>query len=334
MNSLALSPINIAQASFTQEPKSQRYTKDLAESFTSSFLSSESIEDEVLNLKRVKETSIRSYKTSFKIFKTYLRTEDVKIIDEYNIRGFEAYLDKKRLSVFTRISHLSAIKSLFAFLALRNIYPDVAQNVRVPKKPKGFMRDSLTKAQAELLLKAVDGDDVISKRDLAILNILLRCGLRSIEITRLDIEDMRYKGGVPILQVHGKGRDSKDDFVKLTDKAQRAIKAYLLLRGKTKSNEPLFFSHGNRNDKDQTGRLHTRSIRRMVKKYLAKIDINNGRLTCHSLRHTFATLALQNNAPLLSVQRAMRHSNINTTTIYTHQLDRLSNGAEDYINLD
>ena len=71
----------------------------------------------------------------------------------------------------------------------------------------------------------------------------------------------------------------------------------------------------------------------MVKECLKNIGLNEKELTCHSLRHTFATLALANNAPLLAVQKAMRHSNINTTTIYTHMADRLKHGAEQYIDI-
>ena len=127
-----------------------------------------------------------------------------------------------------------------------------------------------------------------------------------------------------------KGRDSKDEYVVLTNEALRAIRSYLSLRGRVNENEPLFASHGNRNNK---GRLTTRSIRRMVKESLKLIELDEKELTCHSLRHTFATLALANNAPLLAVQKAMRHSNINTTTIYTHMADRLENGAEQYIDI-
>ena len=311
----------------------QEASKKLSyEEVVHSFLNNEEFENEVLRLKNLTETSIRVYKTSFRIFKTYLKENNVNIIREEDIKGFEEHLKNKRLSVFTVISHLSAVKSLFSFLSTRNLYPDVAKEIRVPKKPKGFMRDSLTKEQAQRLLKSASGDDVISKRDFAILNILLRCGLRSIEIVRTDIEDVRYKNGTPVLLIHGKGRDCKDEFVVLTKEALGSIEDYLSLRGKAKQYEPLFLSHGNRSEEE--GRLQTRSIRRMVKKYLQKIGLNNSRLTCHSLRHTFATLALENNAPLLAVQRAMRHSNINTTTIYTHMLNRLTDGAENYIDLE
>lgn len=293
-------------------------------------LSFESLINTFLENKDLRESSKKAYLSSFMIFGDFLKSCDVTQVSEYEIIRFKDNLVSRKLSVFTIISHISAIKSLFRFLSVRNLYPDVAKDIKVPKKPKGFSRDPLTKEQARGLIKASAGDDMINRRDHAIINTLLRCGLRSIEITRADIGDIRQASGTPVLWVHGKGRDSKDEFVVLTHEALDAINSYLILRSNTDLASPLFISHSPHN---KNGRLTTRSIRRLVKIHLKECGINNRRLTCHSLRHTFATLALANNAPLLAVQKAMRHSNINTTTIYTHMSDRLTNGAEKFIDL-
>lgn len=284
-----------------------------------------------LGNKDLRPSSAQSYRSSFVQFREFITLNSISEVTEGDIKDYKEYLLKKKLSQFTVISHLSALKSLFSFLARRNIYPDIAKDIKIPKKPRGFSRDALTKEQArELLGSMTSGDDVAAKRDLAIISTLLRCGLRSIEIVRADIGDLRRCNGTPVLWIHGKGRDGKDEFVVLTNEALRAIRAYIDLRGKVAETDPLFISHSNHNI---NGRLTTRSIRRIVKNHLKEIGINEKELTCHSLRHTFATLALANNAPLIAVQRAMRHSNINTTTIYTHMIDRLSDGAEHYIDL-
>lgn len=284
-----------------------------------------------LKNKDLKKSSEESYRSSLVQFKEFIRLNSISQVTEADIKDYKDYLIDKKLSQYTVISHLSVVKSLFSFLARRNLYPDVAKDIKTPKKPKGFSRDALTKEQArELLRTASVGDDIISKRNVAIISTLLRCGLRSIEIIRADVGDLRRCNGTPVLWIHGKGRDGKDEFVVLTPEALRAIKSYLSLRGNLTDDEPLFASHSPRNNK---GRLTTRSIRRIVKEQLKEMNINEKELTCHSLRHTFATLALANNAPLLAVQKAMRHSDINTTTIYTHMIDRLSDGAEHYIDL-
>lgn len=302
---------------------------DLVES-TQDKRSFEQLVDIFLNRKDLKPTSVKSYISSFNQFRLYLKSRGISMVTEQEIKEFKDHLINNNLSVFSIISHLSALKSLFSFLATRDLYPDIAKEIKVPKKPKGFMRDALTKKQAQTLLASITNDDLVSRRDFALLNILLRCGLRSIEIIRADVGDVRQSDGVPVLWVHGKGRDCKDEFVVLTDEAYSAICNYIAVRGKIGANTPLFPSHSNRNNDE---RLTTRSIRRIVKARLKAIGIYSDRLTCHSLRHTFATLALANNAPLLAVQKAMRHTNINTTTIYTHMVDRLKNGAEHYIDI-
>ena len=297
-------------------------------------ISFEELINTFLKSKDLKPTSERSYRTSFAQFQEYLKLSTITQPTEQDIKEYKQYLVDRKLSVFTIISHLSALKSLFTFLANRKLYPDISKDIKTPKKPKEFMRDALTKEQARKLLDACKGNDITSKRNYAILSTLLRCGLRSIEIIRADVCDIRRSSGAYVLWVHGKGRDSKDEFVVLTDEALKAIRDYLALRGKYNETDPLFTSRVSQyKNKNTSNRLTTKSIRRMTKKYLKDIGLDAKELTCHSLRHTFATLAISNNAPLLAVQKAMRHSNINTTTIYTHMTDRFTNGAEKFIDI-
>jgi len=303
------------------------------EKITFAFLNGEELEDKILRFKHVRSSSVETYKASLKVFKSFLKKRNLKLISEDDVISFEIYLSKQNISTYTSISYLYAVKSFFDILFNRGLYPNVAFDIRTPKKPKGLMRDALTRDQAKQLLESVKGDDIIAKRDRAILNVLLRCGLRSIEVERSNIEDLRFQKGTPVLFVQGKGRDSKDEFVVLTKKTSEVIQEYLSLRKETRAREPLFVSHGNRSDKDKSGRLQTRSIRRIVKTYLRRIGLNNSRLTCHSLRHTFATLALENNASLVSVQKAMRHKSINSTTAYVDAAYRLKNSAENFIDL-
>ena len=115
----------------------------------------------------------------------------------------------------------------------------------------------------------------------------------------------------------------------MTHNALKPIYEYLQARGRVSDTEPLFVSVSDRNNGQ---RLTTRSIRRIAKEHLRDIHLDSDRLTAHSLRHTFATVALKNGAPLLQVKEAMRHNSVETTMIYAHSLDRISNGAERYVN--
>ena len=78
--------------------------------------------------------------------------------------------------------------------------------------------------------------------------------------------------------------------------------------------------------------MTTRSISRLIKNALLKADINDKRLTAHSLRHTAITNALKGGANLQEVKTMARHANINTTLIYSHNLERMANPAERFID--
>jgi integrase/recombinase XerC len=89
--------------------------------------------------------------------------------------------------------------------------------------------------------------------------------------------------------------------------------------------DPLFAGVGNRN---AGGRLTTRSISGIEKGALVSAGLNSDRLTAHSLRHTAATLNLLNGGTLEETKQLLRHTNINTTLIYAHALERANNQSE------
>ena len=147
-------------------------------------------------------------------------------------------------------------------------------------------------------------------------------------MVRANIEDLRPKSDKTILHVQGKAWSNKSDFVILLPEVHKAIDEYLKNRKPLSAKEPLFASAGNRSK----GRLSTRAIRERVNHYLIQAGIKRKTVTTHSLRHTAATLALEAGAPIFEVKNMLRHSNIETTMIYAHEVNRIKNGAEHYIN--
>ena len=100
---------------------------------------------------------------------------------------------------------------------------------------------------------------------------------------------------------------------------------YLNARGEIRGTETLFASISNNN---KGGRITTRSVREVAKQAMIQAGYNSDRLTAHSMRHTAGTLALLNGANIRDVQQLLRHSNINTTLIYAHEIERAQNNAE------
>lgn len=220
-------------------------------------------------------------------------------------------------------SYLVALRRFYEWAEGNKLYPNIAKGIKSPKRKNAYLKEHLRENQIVELLKHFEGNT----RDYAIVNLLLRTGLRCIEVVRANVEDITFKGGQRILRVWGKGRDERDAFVVLTDKAYAPIKAYLDTRGSTTLKEPLFISTSNRNLK---GRLTTRSISKICKEGFRAIGIDGKEYTAHSLRHTTAVMLLKNGT-LADVQSVLRHASPATSQIYTKSIEeelRLAEPAE------
>jgi integrase/recombinase XerC/integrase/recombinase XerD len=285
-----------------------------------------------------KPVTKETYRKALRVFEIWIKDTGYTKPAREHILAYKDYLrDKsivdsdgevKTLSPLTVTAYLTALRRFFAFLEAEKLYPNIARDIKGLKRPKGFLKETLTKDEAIRLLEGIDRKDLNSLRDYAMINLMLRTGLRTIEVSRVLIEDIGRETGETVLRVWGKGRDTKDDFVILTDKAYEPILDYLQARGQTKLSEPIFISHSNRN---QAEALTTRSIRRIIKDRLIAVGLKTAKVTAHSLRHTAGTIALLNGADILAVKEMLRHANINTTLVYTHNLNRLSKGAEKFI---
>jgi integrase/recombinase XerC/integrase/recombinase XerD len=277
----------------------------------------------------VREISKLAYQKGLERFLSWLAENGNEQPDRESILKFKSFMVESGLSANTVNSYLVAVKRFFGYLEGIRKYPDVAKGIKGVAQPRDHLKESLTAAQVKELLSQVDISAFQGRRDFAIINLMVRTGLRTIEVVRADVEDVKQEGGEALLFVQGKGRDSKDSFVILTEKALKPILAYLKERAPVDPGDPLFASISDRN---KGRRLGTRTIRRLIKDYLKKINIESRKLSAHSLRHSFATLTLRAGAPLIQVRDALRHASIETTQKYLHNIERIEKGAERYID--
>ena len=189
-------------------------------------------------------------------------------------------------SNLTVAGYLVALRKFYEWTEGNKLYPNIAKGIKSPKRKNAYLKEHLREKQIEEFLNHFKGN----VRDYAIANLMLRTGLRTIEVVRANIEDITYKGGQRILKVWGKGRDDKDSFVVLTNKAYSPIKEYLDTRKSVTLKEPLFISTSNRN---LQGRLTTRTISKICKEGLKAIGLDAHEYTAHSLRHTTAVMLLK-----------------------------------------
>lgn len=286
--------------------------------------------DRFLEAHDIKPKSKETYRRALRQFFTYLSEQGITKPTRETLIAYKAHLIDKQLSAYTVSAYIIACRKLFQWTESEHLYANIASQIKGQKKPKGFKKDALSVKQAQKLLIGMETDTLTGARDYALVNLLVRTGLRTIEATRADIEDIRQQGEQAVLFIQGKGRDSKDDIVILTEETLEPIRAYISMRGQgVRDSSPLFISHSDRN---YGQRLTTRSVSRIVKDKLQASGLDDRRLTAHSLRHTAVTFSLIGGATIQEAQTLARHSDINTTLIYAHNLDRISKAPEHKID--
>ncbi|MBX2996300.1 MAG: tyrosine-type recombinase/integrase [Bdellovibrionaceae bacterium] len=273
----------------------------------------------------VKEISVESYRRRLRDFTKWITDIPKVVFSRELLINYKRSLVSRRLQANTISAYLVAVRMFFEFLEASKLYPNIAKGIKGAKRERSFRKDPLTIPQIFRLLDSIDRTDLKGKRDFALLNLAIRTGPRSIEISRADIEDLRQEAGQAVLHLQGKGEDSKSAFVVLTEETLTPILEYLAERPNAKPDEPLF---GSTSDGNRHERLSTRAIRRIAKERLRGVSIDSPRISTHSFRHTAVTLSLLAGATLQETQQMARHANIATTIIYAHNLQRAAGVPE------
>lgn len=274
----------------------------------------------------VSASSQITYAKQLKIMFGYFAENDITNPTRESIVDWVEDMKAAGLAASTVQLRLTACKIFFRWLQQENLYRNIADHLKSGVKiSHTHKRDSLTVEQCRSLVDDVKGDSVKALRDKAILSLMVTAGLRTIEICRADVDDIRHERGKWFLSVQGKGRSSKDERVLLSKQTYKAIQIYLKARGKIQPSAPLFASTSNRN---KDARLDTQTIRRLCKNHLRGIGLDSKRLSAHSLRHSVATILVETGVELPKVQRVLRHRDLSTTMIYAHAWERSRNDSE------
>jgi integrase/recombinase XerD len=283
--------------------------------------------DSFIEAQDVKASSKGLYRRTLKQYLDWVERKGYLLsqINRVSLLEYKEDLLAAGMSSLTVGSYITSVRRFYEWTEANKLYPNVAKGIKSPKRKQQFRKQPLLPAQATALLDHYKGRAL---RDYAIITLLLRTGLRTIEVIRANVEDITFKGGQRVLLIHGKGRDEKDNFVLLTDKAYQPIAEYLASRKAIKPGEPLFTSVSNNS---QGERLTTRTVSQIAKEGLKAIGLDEKAFTAHSLRHTTAVNILRAGGSLETAQFTLRHSNPATTQIYTATLNeerRIQNSGE------
>jgi integrase/recombinase XerC len=235
-------------------------------------------------------------------------------VDRLGIRGFLAELQRRGLARRSAARALSAVRSLYRFLAdhhgITNPAPRAARMPKLEKRLPGYLERGQAAQLFDYAEARAAGDQFEAVRDLAMLELFYSTGMRLSELAGLDLRFLDLLSDQA--RVLGKGR--KERIVPVGSKAVQALRRYLALRdevarGRGADREAVFLSKRGR-------RLAPRSIQRAMHRLLD--GVGGEGLRVHSLRHSFATHMLDAGADLRAVQELLGHASLRTTQIYTH----------------
>ena len=259
--------------------------------------------------------TVETYKKALRQFFNYIGVHGIRQPQREDVLAFTDDLKASGLKPTTVQNYITATRIFFKWTEQEGLYPNIAEHVKGAKLDKNHKKDYLTSRQAKEVLAGVQTDSEEGLRNYAILSLMVTGGLRTIEVSRADVGDLRTVGENTVLFVQGKGREEKTEYIKISAPVEKAIRTYLKARDLTTEEQPLFTSTSNNS---RGKRITTRTVSAIVKNALKNAGYDSARLTAHSLRHTAITLALLAGREITEVQQFARHANLNTTMIYNH----------------
>ncbi|MBI2433308.1 MAG: tyrosine recombinase [Candidatus Hydrogenedentes bacterium] len=232
-----------------------------------------------------------------------------------DVRGFLAHVQTLHGSARTGARKLAALRSAYKFFVRTGrLDENPAQQVRSPKLPRD-LPEVLSIPEVTALVEAPDLSTPLGQRDRALLETLYSSGIRAAELAGLRLPDVDLGAGV--MRVLGKRR--KERLAQLGSYARKALADYLRVRPELGAPEhDIVFVNA------RGGPLTTRSVQRVVERYVREVLPARREVSPHSLRHTFATHMLDGGADLRVVQEMLGHESLSSTQIYTHvSIERL-----------
>ena len=293
---------------------------------------------------RVRPSTVQTYQKRLRFFLAWLKTLPSEPPWAWSLElmyAYRSYLDQTFRSPRAKNGYVVALRQFGS--SLKTLYQrpmDPAEFVKGWKTIRSPQRRPLPVADAQKLLAQLATDSrhnpLQRLRNEAMAYLMLKTGLREIEISRATLGDLQpgEPGHYWRLYVHGKGHLMADEWVKVLPEVYEKIQAYLTCRGGTLAPGAPLFATTAPTKADGTARssagrpLGTRSIQRIITEGLLLAEAKHPGIVVHSLRHSAATYATLNGAPPSQVQRMMRHKHYGTTEHYVREAQQMMEGAE------
>lgn len=259
--------------------------------------------------------TVLSYKNDLAQFEEFLRLQtgevDHTMVDSDIIRNYIVWLMDQKITPRSVGRKLSALRTFYKYLVKIKVID--ASPAAMVSKPKGAkpLPSFVKQSEMDILMEEFDYDEVeeyIPARDKLILDLLYQTGMRRAELLQLRDEDIDLSGRT----IKVTGKRNKQRIIPFGEKLQTRIERYVELRNKEISGEPARFFV-----RDNGEPLYPVLVYRIVKSNLLKISTLS-KLSPHVLRHTFASVMLNNGADIDSVKELLGHASLTSTQVYTH----------------
>ncbi|MEE8059711.1 MAG: tyrosine recombinase XerC [Pseudomonadales bacterium] len=270
------------------------------------------IEQFLAHLKTARQLSqhtLSNYRRDLEKYVAYIRSKNISDLSQVHnadVRQWVAHLHRNGLAGPSLQRALSALRSFYKYLNRQNgKHNNPALDVQAPKSAKKIPK-ALDVDNIQQLL-SIKGDDWLSVRDRAILELFYSSGLRLSELVDSNLHDIDLSQA--LITVTGKGRKTR--VLPIGRYAIKALQNWLTIRDDVNPiDDAVFLSK-------RGTRLGQRAIQQRLKKYSLQQGMGQG-IHPHMLRHSFASHMLESSGDLRAVQALLGHANISTTQVYTH----------------
>lgn len=231
-----------------------------------------------------------------------------------DVLGYKKYLLSEKKSPYYVDLQMNVLKQFFKYLKEIESYTDnPARFIKRVKRDPAHVKQYLTKEMVLKLLKSIDRSTLMGQRDWLIVMLMSVTGMRCVEVSRLNIDDLKESEGYKTVSILGKGKTYKRELA-IPDRLYQPAIEYIEVRPDADYSDPLFLGRfGNR--------LQPQDIGCIVKRRMKAAGMTGSRLSAHSLRHSAAINALLSGQSIYHVQQLLGHSSVSTTEIYLRAIE-------------
>lgn len=269
----------------------------------------------------VSDNTIKAYNVGLLQFIDYLKSNNIQEPTREDIIAFREYLKEEQLKPNTINAYLIAIRNFYNWLEYEGITKDIAKKIKGIKLERKHLKRGLSLEEIKKVLSVCK-----DTREQLLIKLMINCGLRCNEVVNIQLTDFYDDKGIVMMKVLGKARSGlKQDSIKIDNRLFELIQEYVK---QYDIKDYLFVSTSNHNT---NGKLTTKTIRYIVKHLFEKAGLDMEMLSTHSTRHTTCELLLEKGMPIQEVSEFMRHKSINTTIVYSKELDARNSQASNIL---